>query len=149
MLYKTLQLTLFNKCLCFLSRVDGAPVVWRGLHSSLGCVDVSQADWLRGDGCRTTHARSAAKAGRWHTMSHWCYLTIFYLSADHPLWCHSIYQAMAKLYRNHLLHKAEKYQRKNMSQHLHVSLPSGTSGPHCNKVCRSKIRLLGQLRTHD
>ena len=77
------------------------------------------------------------------------YLTKFHLTVDHPLWCHSIYQTRVKFDRNSLLHKAEKRQRKKMSQHLHVSLPSGTSYPHRNKICRSKIRLLSQLRTHD
>jgi len=40
-------------------------------------------------------------------------------------------------------------EKREMSQHLHVSLPSGTSCPHCNRICRSRIGLLSYLRTHD
>ena len=36
-----------------------------------------------------------------------------------------------------------------MYQHLHVSLPPGTSCPQCSKICRSRIGLLRQLRTQD
>ena len=60
-----------------------------------------------------------------------------------------VHSGAAKFESNHLLHVAEKWQRRKereMSQHLHVSLPSGTSCPHCNKICRSRIGLLSHQR---
>ena len=62
-----------------------------------------------------------------------------------------VHSGAAKFESNHLLHVAEKRQRRKereMSQHLHFSLPSGTSCPHCNKIGRSRIGLLSHLRTH-
>ena len=38
---------------------------------------------------------------------------------------------------------------EEMSKHLHVSFPSGTSCPHCNNICRSRIALLIHIRIHD
>ena len=53
---------------------------------------------------------------------------------------------------NRLLDEAEKRRRRKereMRQHLHLSILSGTSCPHCNKICRSRIGLLSHLETHD
>ena len=75
-----------------------------------------------------------------------------FIIVNRPLWRRSIYQATAKLETNRLLHEAEKRQMRKdreMSQHLHVSLPSGTSCPHCSKSSNSRIGLLSHLRTHD
>ena len=61
-------------------------------------------------------------------------------------------QITAKFETNRLLHEAEKRQRRidrEMSKHLHVSLPPATSCPYWNNICRSRIRLLIHLRAHD
>ena len=74
------------------------------------------------------------------------------LAAARPFWCRSIYQATAKFERNSRLHEAEtrlRRKEREMSQHLHVSLPYGTFCPHRNKICISKIGLLSPSRTHD
>ena len=76
--------------------------------------------------------------------------TVHTKAAYRPLWRRSIHKATAKFETNQLLREAEKRHRRKereMSQHLHVSLPSGTSCPHCNKICRSRIELLHHLRT--
>ena len=75
-----------------------------------------------------------------------------FIAADRPFWRRSIYQATAKFETNRLRHGTEKLSRrkeKEMSQHLDVSLPSGTSCPHCNKIYRSRIGLMSHLRTND
>ena len=74
------------------------------------------------------------------------------MAADRPLSRQSIYQATAKFETNRLLHEAEKRQRgkeREMSQHVHVSFPSGISCPHCNKIYKSTMGLLSHLMTHD
>jgi len=56
----------------------------------------------------------------------------------------SIYQIMTEFETNRLLHEAEKRQRrkeKEMSQHFHTFIPSGTFCPHYNKICRSRFGL--------
>ena len=73
-------------------------------------------------------------------------------AVDRLLWCRSIHQAAARFETDRLLQEAEKRQRRKereMSQHLHIFLPPGTSCPHCNKICKSRIGLLSHLRTHD
>ena len=72
------------------------------------------------------------------------------MAADRLLWRRSIHQAAARFVTDRLLHEAENRQRRKereMSQHLHIFLPPGTSCPHCNKICKSRIGLLSHLRT--
>ena len=73
-------------------------------------------------------------------------------AADRLLWRRSIHRAVARFKTVCLLHKAEKQQRRKereMSQHLHIFLPPGTSCPHCNKICKPRIGLLSHLRTNN
>ena len=73
------------------------------------------------------------------------------MAADRLLWRRSIHQAAARFETDRLLHEAEKRQsrKEEMSQHLHIFLPPGTSCPQCNKICKPRIGLLSHLRTHD
>ena len=74
------------------------------------------------------------------------------MAADRLLWRCSIHQAAARFETDYLLREAEKQQRRKkreMSQHLHVFLPPGPPCPHSNKICKSRIGLLSDLRTHD
>ena len=74
------------------------------------------------------------------------------MAADRLLWRRSIHQAAARFDTDRLLHEVEKRQRRNekeMSQKLHIFLPPATSCPHCNKICKSRIGLLSNIRTHD
>ena len=72
-------------------------------------------------------------------------------AADRLLWRRSIHQAAARLETDRLLHKAEKRQgrkEREMSQHLHISLPPRTSCTTPNKICKSRNELLSHL-THE
>jgi len=76
------------------------------------------------------------------------------MAADHPRNINrNINQATATFETNHLLHEAQKRQRRKerreLSQHLHVSLPPGTSCPHYNKFCKSRTGPLSHVRLHD